>query len=474
MACGKPSPNRYRSRGCTYRDEWIENVWRDSHEWRRRAEGIELKVPELRIKERRRKGLSGIIAAVILFAMFFTAGTGFFLAVNQFKHTADQANAGRLSSQQQASLENLALSAKVSSTADPWGHIGDLWLTINNTGGVPSTIVSVFITNSTGRLLSNSLVTPPSHYLSTDGGVPGVGGDLNVTLPLTLNVGASTSKVSGCKASVTGCDIGISKSSFLYTPHSTVLVSVLTSLGNVFSIPYPTPSLNTLKNVIVINQNQFNQENINQNQVDIVNQSETIGCSQCNFFLVAGGNILVTQITATPSPVANGKTINVTATVWDYSSYSAVDANVTLKSVYTGAASVLPDISASGESVRSQGGEHCPGGVLRLHVHLHSTGFRNFVWVRFLHRECSSLRPNWQYDNLQWRSASDFRHSCFKPCSGRERHFFWSLAAELLFLHVHCKIANDAEPCGCGRLQRPLCSFLRQAGQHVHRASHNS
>ena len=119
-----------------------------------------MKVPELRIKERRRKGLSGIIAAVILFAMFFTAGTGFFLAVNQFKHTADQANAGRLSSQQQASLENLALSAKVSSTADPWGHIGDLWLTINNTGGVPSTIVSVFITNSTGRLLSKSLGYP--------------------------------------------------------------------------------------------------------------------------------------------------------------------------------------------------------------------------------------------------------------------------------------------------------------------------
>ena len=174
-------------------------------------------------------------------------------------------------------------------------------------------------------------------------------GGSNVTHTLTLKRWRFHQQGSGCKASVTGCDIGISKSSFLYTPHSTVLVSVLTSLGNVFSIPYPTPSLNTLKNVIVINQNQFNQENINQNQVDIVNQSETIGCSQCNFFLVAGGNILVTQITATPSPVANGKTINVTATVWDYSSYSAVDANVTLKSVYTGAASVLPDISASGE-----------------------------------------------------------------------------------------------------------------------------
>jgi len=190
---------------------------------------------------RRRKAVASVIATVIMLGLVFAGGVGFLVYVNQNTLTATQANAGRQAALQQASLEKLNLGVKLSTVvADPWGQTGDLVLTVNNTGGAAATLVDVYVTNvANGQLVSSSQVSPPSKYLSVKGTFPPNKGDLNITLPLSVTMGASTRTMSGCIAAKTGCDIAISKTSYLYTSGTTVLVSVLTSSGNVFSVQYP-------------------------------------------------------------------------------------------------------------------------------------------------------------------------------------------------------------------------------------------
>jgi hypothetical protein len=187
----------------------------------------------------RRKAVSSIIATMIMFSILFAGGLGFLLYANQNALTNNQANAGRQAAQQQASLEKLVLGVKNSTVPDPWAQTGDLWLRVNNTGGVTSTIVDVFVTSvANGQIVSSSKVTPPSHYLSVQGTLAQMG-DLNVTLPLSISMGASTRTMTGCVSGKTGCDIAISKASYAYVKGTTVLVSLLTSTGNVFSFQYP-------------------------------------------------------------------------------------------------------------------------------------------------------------------------------------------------------------------------------------------
>ena len=273
---------------------------------------------------RRRRGIAGILAALIMFAMLFTAGAAFFLSINSLKHVSDQALAGRLDSNAQVSDENLSLRVRILSG-------GSLWLTVNNTGTVPSTLEDVFITGPTGKLVSSYLSSGPA---------------LNVSLPLALAPGASTSKVSGCKTGYVGCDISISSSSFTGGT-GFFLASVLTKLGNVFSIQHPTPSPRTLKNVVLYNENFVNQVNAGNQVVNLSNQSVVVGCYGCKTNLNSGGNILVTQVIAAPSPVSAGGTITVTGTVWNYSPYTASAVNLTLSAQYSGSASVTPDISTT-------------------------------------------------------------------------------------------------------------------------------
>ena len=292
----------------------------------------------LRANGHRRKALSGVVGAVILFAMVFTIGSSFFLTVNQYKHTVDQANAGRLSSMQETALENLSLSVyKVSGGS----HNNWLWVEAYNTGGVPVTITAVSVTNSTGRFASLSTTSSQSPYLI---GQP----DLNVSLPLTLSAGVNTTAMSGCTTGK-GCSIGINPAALPgYTSGTTVLVSLLTGSGNAFSAQYPAPrSTATMKNVVIVDQHLLDQIILDESVVNLQNQNVVIGCYGCDTNLMAGGNILVTQITATPSPVSNGKTITVAATVWNFSPFTASAVNVTLNSVYTGSASVTPDLSKS-------------------------------------------------------------------------------------------------------------------------------
>jgi hypothetical protein len=192
---------------------------------------------------RRRKAVASILATTILLAVLFTTALGFFVFINQNQLANTQANAARQQGIQQASNEKLILRVKLSTVPDPWGQTSDLWLRANNTGGATVTIVNVYVTSvANGQLVTNSQVTLGSHYLSQFG-TPVQKGDLNITLPLSVTMGASTGTMTGCVAGKTGCDIAISKTSFPYVAGTTVLVSVLTSAGNVFSVQYPLPSL---------------------------------------------------------------------------------------------------------------------------------------------------------------------------------------------------------------------------------------
>jgi len=242
--------------------------------------------------------------------MLFTAGAEYFLAINTLKHTSDQALASRLDTMSQQAEENLSLKVALQG--------GGVSLVVNNTGGTSSTLESVFLTGPTGKNITDYLV-----------GSPG----LSLRLPTSLGPGASSGSISIPGASIKG-----STSAFL--------ISVLTQLGNVFSVQYPTPS-QTLKNIIVLNQNIVDQIDQGNTVVDQNNQNVIVGCFACSVNLNGGGDILLVQISATPSPTQSGGTITVAGTVYNYSPYTASSANLTLTAYYAGAASVLPDISST-------------------------------------------------------------------------------------------------------------------------------
>ena len=267
-----------------------------------------------------------------MFAMVFTVGAGYFLSVNNLKHTSDQAMATRLDAQAQEAGENLSLRVKLLAG-------GGLWLTVNNTGRVPTTLDDVFVTSPAGKLLSLSTLSNSSYLSRTP--------DLNVSLPLSLAPGASTAKVSGCGSSA-GCDVKVTTAALGGGTPSAFLISVLTSLGNVFSVQYPTPSP-TLKNILVINQNFVDVVDVGNSIVNLNNQQVIVNCYGCTTNLNQGGDILVAQVVATPSPVSDGDTITVEGTVWNYSPYTASQVNITLTATYAGIASVLPDISTTSE-----------------------------------------------------------------------------------------------------------------------------
>ena len=280
----------------------------------------------------RRKGVAGILSAVILFVLLFTVGAGIFLTATNDQQIAANAYSERLSSQAQASHESLSM--KVGSGTE--AGAGYLWLMVNNTGGVDSAVSSIYVSALSGKMLSHSNSTN-SPFLSGTA-------DLNVSLPVTLDPGASTSKVGG--------DIQILPTALPACVHitsvgcggQTVFVNVLTKLGNVFSVSYPTLSSVTLKNVLV--DQTLIDEYLASQSVSVIGETNVVGsCFGCMTGNSAGGNILVLLLTATPSPVGQGGTITVTATVSDYSAYAADQVAVTLNATYTGSATVTPNIA---------------------------------------------------------------------------------------------------------------------------------
>jgi len=160
-------------------------------------------------------GVSGILAGVMLFAMLFSVGIGFYVYVNNTNGSINQANAKQQNVIQQSSLENLTLSASENAIT------GVITVTATNRGGVATTLLSAYLDNGNGVLQN-----PPNPDPFTVSGQP------------TLDVGQSAS------FAVPG---------YAYTSGS-VTVSVITGRGNTFTAQYPPPPTSTTTDVVVNSQ----------------------------------------------------------------------------------------------------------------------------------------------------------------------------------------------------------------------------
>ncbi|MGD0318920.1 MAG: hypothetical protein ABSB56_04420 [Nitrososphaerales archaeon] len=244
---------------------------------------------------RRRRAISGIFGSMIMFAILFTAGIGFFIFINTSTLKDAQANQQEQQALQQASQEVLSIRVGLSTTPDHWNNTGDLWLRISNTGSSAITVIDIFVTNTAmNRIMSNSTVSKGSPYLATFS--PPAKGDLNYSLPLTILPGFSTAQMSGC-GPVPGCDIAISKASYSYTG-SPVVVSVLASSGQIFSAQYPpTPETTS----------------VTMTQTFSINSTTTWGGGN------PGGDVLVVSMVASPMQTfACGDCLHDTVTIFNY------------------------------------------------------------------------------------------------------------------------------------------------------------
>jgi len=271
----------------------------------------------------RRRAVSGIVAALFLFTMLFTVGTGYYLFTAAADQTNNSANISREASIQAAAEEQLTVLAP-GSLATNGPTSGDLWFRVLNAGGLPTTITEVYVSNSQGQLLSKSTVGNNSPFLT---GSP----DINVSLPFTLNVGGSTQYSASCGS--TGCDIAIAKTAYTYTS-GTVYLEVVTQNGNIFSAQYPPKPLTTTTTVSTIS------------STTTTTSTTTVG---------AGGNTLVVTMSATPTQVFGGNTVTDTVTVYNYATTAVT--NVALlpsmpTATVTGTASLTP-VSCSPASYAS-------------------------------------------------------------------------------------------------------------------------
>jgi len=250
-------------------------------------------------RHRRRRGLAGIIASLIIFGILFTAFFSFFYFQSSSNLTLAKANASAILAQQRGSHENLELGVfNVTNAASP--TYGDIWLNITNVGGGPSTIVAVSVTSAQGQLISQG---SGSAYLV---GTP----YLNFSLPLAVPVGVSTTGMKDDIAISSGINQGPKAFDYLDNyRHQTVYVNVLTAAGNEFSIQFPHPLTTTTTTSLpggsTVTTSWSTSSSSTSLTISSVTTSTSVGCNgqtatTCNTasgFLV-GTNSLVVQMCA--------------------------------------------------------------------------------------------------------------------------------------------------------------------------------
>jgi flagellin-like protein len=171
----------------------------------------------------RRKAISGILAALIFFAMLFTAGMSFILYTFSSYNTYNQAQVQAVQNQQQKSSEDLSLRACDAThhlpSVPPWqgstcsvsgSHVG-VW--VQNIGSVTVTLQKLWIFNSSKNSVvpkftptGNPVTTPALPIVLAPGSV--------VVVDSTFSPGASTDKFA---------------------------IFFVTSMGNQFQASYPPP-----------------------------------------------------------------------------------------------------------------------------------------------------------------------------------------------------------------------------------------
>jgi len=281
------------------------------------------------------------VAAVIIFAIIFTAGFSYFSFQSASNFALDKANASAQSTQNHVNQESLVLGVFQSPSSS------NLWLNITNVGGGPSTIVSVFVTNSAGQLVSSG---PTSPYLI---GSP----DLNVTLPIAIPVGTSTHAMKQ--------DIAITSAGFAYSS-GTVIVSVLTASGNEFSAQYPSASIVSTTTITTDTTVTTTSSTATTLTIGSSTTSTSVSTSSSTISsgIALGTNALVVQMSACPwsgsaclsSSGFYGGTVLATVTVTNYASQT-INTAVNVLPVVTGTVPApTGGCSPSSQNIAGNGG----------------------------------------------------------------------------------------------------------------------
>ncbi len=177
----------------------------------------------------RRRAISGIVAALILFVMLFTVGTGYFLWISNNNASYSQALAQRGSAIQNQQQENLVLSATR-------GLNGHLEVLIKNVGGVSSNVTGLFVTYPS--------TLNPGPCTAQVGNVCGFGPDF-----LPLNTNPNLPMIISPQTSSPSIDTTVPVPAGTPAPAQTYVVKVVTQQGNTFSTnfsPDVTSILTTL------------------------------------------------------------------------------------------------------------------------------------------------------------------------------------------------------------------------------------
>lgn len=209
-----------------------------------------------------RRGVAGILVAILIFGMLFTAGFAYMAYQAQTAQSQDVANLNRQNAVEQANLERLSLATIVSGSG-PYS----VTIVAENSGGIATTIVGAYASKS-GVLLSpgcsgGALICTESASLS-------IGGSVSLALP-SVSVSSGT-------------------------------ISVITSRGNTFTAPFPNPPSQATTTI------------------STTSSSTTVTTTLPG---LAGSNALVVQMVATP-PVSFGchnGCVTDTVTVYNFAPY---------------------------------------------------------------------------------------------------------------------------------------------------------
>jgi flagellin-like protein len=178
----------------------------------------------------KRRAVAGILAAVILFAMIFTAGLSFFLYQQVLNHSYDIAN------QYNQNLLGSRTSQQLGIASHPvQGHTTastKLSAMVTNVGGNSSTIVQFFVRDQLGKLvcLSPALGSTPScsAALVSSTNVNVLPSNFSMSVGSSVNI---TTSYASNNAALTGCSTAASCS-----------INLVTALGNVFTGSFPLPN----------------------------------------------------------------------------------------------------------------------------------------------------------------------------------------------------------------------------------------
>lgn len=167
----------------------------------------------------RRKAVAGVLGAVLMFAMLFSVGTGFFIFINNSNLVYNQALTLRTNGVQSQLQEQLTISA----TAAGSGHIV---FSVMNTGGVSLVVYQLFIlTPGPASVLCSYGTGVTSNPVGCPAGVT----NTSPSIPVSVSPGMTTQTLDTQIAYVAG----------------TYVLKVVTQRGSTFSTTYP-PTQSTL------------------------------------------------------------------------------------------------------------------------------------------------------------------------------------------------------------------------------------